>query len=220
MKPAVKTALCSVPFVALGAFAQDTHQIQVNSGLWNPIFYLTAMGGTLYGKPVCYVTGHPENYSELNYYGVSNSNITEEPFSLTYDMPIISLQQGTSRQCVAAVQLLSNANPVSKWRAKAGDKLHPNMNFPVPFIAATMYGGQDSHGVKYTNSGTRSHVGMVFNYDSGGVWILDQNWGTGPTEYDNPNIGRLTMRYMTYSGNYQNNAENYYVVHQLDSVIF
>jgi len=212
MKPTLKTALCSLSFVAVGAFAQTSTlpQVQVNPGFGNPLFDLTAMyAQTPHGDYAYYVTGHPENYTVLNDYGVNSNHITVDYWSNSYPMPILSLNFG-NRQCVAAVRRLSNAKITSKWRAKEGDRLSPYMNRQTPFAVATFYGGEDNDGKKY--GGSWRHTGIVFDYDSGGVWILDQNWGQ---KNNGPEVGRLTMRYMTYSGSYQNNAGNYYVIHQL-----
>jgi len=218
MKPTLKTALCSVSFVAVGAFAQTSTltQIQVNSGFGNPLYDFT----TFYES--WHTPGHGTRYHILGYqynidvllssYGLSASHLSygitsiDDGYGDTITIPVVHLGD---RQCVAVVQLLSNARETKKWRAKEHHKLHANMNFPVPFVVATFYGGEDSNGKKY--GGQWMHTGIVFQYDTNGVWILEQNWdGSGP----NP-VGRLAMRYMTYSGSYQNNADNYYVVHQL-----
>jgi len=211
MKFAVKTALSSVSIVVGSAFAQTSTlpQVQVHPGFGNPMFDLTAMyTQTPHGDYAYYVTGHSENYMELNDYGVSSNYITVDYWSSSYPMPILSLNYG-NRQCVAAVRRLSNAKHTSMWRAKEGDRLTPYMNRQPPFVVATFYGGQDSDGKKY--GGNWRHTGIVFNYDTNGVWILDQNWGQ---TQNGPEVGRFTMRYMTYSGSYQNNAGHYYVVHQ------
>jgi len=213
MKLATKTALCSIPFVVGSAFAQNTTQIQVKPGFGNPLFDLTAMyADTPHGNgdKAYYVTGHPENYIELQYYGVPEGTIVSEPWDQNYPMPILTLH-GESRQCVAAVKLLSYAKQTSKWRAF--EKVAPSgMQTSVPFVMATFTIGNSLSSFRYGNN-SGSHVGIAFAQDSQGVWILDQNWGgTG----DNP-IGRLTIRHMKYSSTgVMNNPTNYYVVHQVD----
>jgi|GEM_PF-1333973 len=224
MKLTLKTATCSVLFIASTAWSQTSSlpKVQVHSYFENPLYYFTTFyeqgqnpsHGTTY-----HILGYQYNVDVLtDTYGINANQLSYGTTSISDGyggyliIPIVSLG---SKQCVAVVQLLSNAKHTSKWRAKIGDKLHPNMNFQTPFVAATLKGGEDSHGLKYSNSSTKSHVGIVFQYNTNGVWILEQNWeGTG----SHP-VGRLAMRYMMYSSNsqgaHQSNAENYYVVHQL-----
>jgi len=213
-----KTALCSVSFIALSAFAQTPEPIQVKSGFGNPLYDFTTFyeswhtptHGTYY-----HILGYQYNVDVLlSSYGLSASNLSYGTTSIgdgyggTITIPVVHLGD---RQFVAVVQLLSNADHTSKWRAF--EKVSQfGMQTSVPFVMATFTIGNKNNlsSLRYGNN-PGSHVGIAFAKDSQGVWILEQNWqgsGTNP-------IGRLAMRYMTYSsGTGVNNASNYYVVHQ------
>jgi len=215
MRYTLKTTITALSFITFGAVSSvaysQTSQIIVNSGFGDPLLDFTnTFEYKLHGKFETHVSGPASKLYEylgtMNY--VSWTPIYDYETNIPYGSAA-SLHRGSSVQCVEAIQLLSNVGVTSRWRAK--EQVSSVMSTPTPFVAATFTQRGANPSVKANwryGSNTGSHVGIVFRIEQNGVWIFDQNWAGG-------NTGNLTIRFMTYSGNGQNNASNYYVVHQI-----
>lgn len=195
----MKNFFCFI-IVLFTLIGNNVFAVEGTPGVINPNFKLGNLDLQRVSSDLYYVKNTTNNINYLRSVFKNMNILSDDPNYLSvgpYD-----------KQCAAVTQNFTNVGLVVNWikGINANNRFSVKLFTPV----ATFYNPDGSSSENYSNYSPYSHTGILVSFDRDGFYMLQQNWGGSG---DNP-IGKLSIRFFSGKGNYQNNANNYYVINK------